>query len=282
MPERTVLHWAPVLQREQPRGELDLTWRWKVVVGRAKDCEVVLNHPSIPPRHGHFARLQNTWLVENYDTAHGIYVRGKRIMFEAVRDDEIDFSMLIRFRFERIAIGEEEAGLRAAIRAAPTDDSRYLVYADWLLEQNDALGPLMVSAAPVDARWLGPLGGEGIAVMWRHGFFQTVKVRSSKSVFPKAGVFSEVLLHPLAAFLLGLEVDAVLLHQESPAISAENWVDWLFEALLLQPPPTLRQLKVRLPRDQGLRFEGEFKALKAKLPQLETTFDRLFTEGALA
>ena len=281
MPERTVLRWAPVLQRDQPRGELDVTWRWKVVVGRAKDCEVVLNHPSIPPRHGHFTRLQNGWFVENFDTSHGIYVRGKRVMLEAVNDDEVDFSMLVRFRLETFPMGEEEQTFRAAIRAAPTDDGRYLVYADWLLEHDEELGRLMVSPAPIAARWLGPLYGEGIAVKWRHGFFDTVKVRSSKGVFPKAGVFTEVLVHPLSAFLLTLDVDAVLLNQESPAISPENWVDWLFEALLRTPPTTLTALKVRLPLRHALRFEAVFRELKAKLPQLQTPWDRLFTEGAL-
>jgi hypothetical protein len=272
--DRTILRWAPVLQREQPRGELDVSWRWKVVVGRAKDCDVVLNHPSIPLKQGHFIRLQNAWLVENEATSQGIYIGGRRVTaLEAVHGEGVDFSMLVRFRFETIPMGEQEQGFR--------DDARYLVYADWLLEQNDELGKWMVSAPPVAARWLGPLLSEGIAVKWRHGFFDTVKVRSATSVFPKAGVFSEVLLHPLSAFLLGLEVDAVLLHQETPAITREAWVDWLFEALLAAPPTALRQLKVRLPVEHALRFEAAFKALKAKCPALETPFERLFTEGAL-
>jgi uncharacterized protein (TIGR02996 family) len=281
VPDRTLLRWAPVLQREQPRGELDVSWKWKVVVGRGKDCDVVLKHLSIPLRHGQFSRLQNTWVVENYDTSHGIYMRGKRIMLEAVNDDDVDFAMLVRFRFEKTPMEEEERRFRDAIRASPADDAGYLVYADWLLERDEELGQRMVSPPRPEDPWLGPLLTPGIAVKWRHGFFDTVKVRSSKSVFPKAGVFSEVLTHPLSAFLLSLEVDAVLLHEESPAIAHENWVDWMFEALMLSPPPTLRHLKVRLPLDHALRFQNEFKALEAKLPHLETTWDRLFTEGAL-
>ena len=281
MPERTLLRWAPILQREQPSGELDVTWRWKVVVGRAKGCDVVLNHPSIPQRHGEFSRVQNTWLVAKYEGQH-IYIRGKSVnTIESAHNEDVDFAMLIRFRFETIPMGAEEKAFRDAIRAAPTDDGRYLVYADWLLEQNEELGKLMVSPAPIAARWLGPLFCDGVAVKWRHGFFDTVKVRSSTSVFLKQSVFSEVLVHPLSEFLLNLEVDAVLLNEETPRISHENWVDLLFEALLGLPPPTLRHLKIRLPRDHAMRFEGEFKALKAKVPTLETSWDRLFTEGAL-
>ncbi len=281
MPERTILCWAPVLQREQPRGDLDLSWRWKVTVGRAKESDVVLKHPSIPNHHGHFLRVKNTWLVVKDDATHNIYIGGKPITFEAVRAEDVDFAMLVRFHLETIPMGAEERSFREAIAADPTDDGRYLVYADWLLEQDDALGTLMVSPAPGTARWLGPLLSDGIEVKWRHGFFDTVKVRSAKSVFNKAGVFDEVLLHPLSPFLLGLEVDTVLLNAESPEIPQARWADWLFEALLATPPAGLRALKVRLPLAQAARFEGEHEALKKKLPHLQTAFDRLFTEGAL-
>lgn len=283
MPDRTILHWEPVLQREQPRGSLDVTWRWKVVVGRAKDSDVSLKHPSIPLRHGQFTRLQNTWFVENFETAHGIFLHGKRITLEAVLGADVDFAMLVRFRFETIPMSAEETSFRDAVRAVPTDDSRFLVYADWLLEQDDELGKLMVSPAPIPARWLGPLLTDGIAVTWRHGFFESVKVVSAAGIVPtRDGVFYEVLAHPLSAFLLGLEVDTVLLNTESPGIPPDRWVDWLFQALLDSPPPTLRRLKVRMPRvADGLRFEAELKALKKKAPQLETPFERLFTEGAL-
>ena len=37
---------------------------------------------------------------------------------------------------------------------------------------------------------------------------------------------------------------------------------------------------VRLPRELGERFQGELKALKRKVPALETPFEQLFTEGA--
>lgn len=282
MPERTLLHWAPVLERPQPRGTLDVTWRWKVVVGRARDCEVVLNHPAIPPKHGTFARLQNVWFVESDEASKGIYLRGKRIFREPVRDDEVDFGMLVRFHFEVVPMPDDERKLRDAIRADPADAARYLVYADWLQERGDPLGGLMVAPHPIGAMWLGPLHGDGISVAWRHGFFEKVTVRSSKSVFAKAGVFSEVCAHPLAAFLTTLEADAVLLERETPECSAEHWVDYLFESLLFNPPPTLRHLKVRLPRELGFRFQGELKALKQKVPGLQTPFEELFTEGGFA
>ncbi len=281
MPERTILKWQPVLQREKPRGELDVSWRWRVVVGRGRDCDVVLNHPSIPLKHGQFVRTTNVWSVGNFETSHGIYVRGKRITFEAVNQDEVDFDMLVRFRLETLAMGAEEASFREAIAAAPNDDGRYLVYADWLLEQDEPLGKLMVSPAPPGPAFLGPLVCDGITRTARHGFFDTVKVRSSKISSDKALVFAEVVVHPLSAFLLGLEVDAVLLNKETPTIAAENWVDWLFEALLHSPPATLRNLKIRLPARHALRFQSVFKALKGKLPHLQTTWETLFTEGEL-
>ena len=281
MTERTLLHWAPILLRDQPRGTLDVTWRWKVVVGRAKDCEVELNHPSIPPRNGAFTRLQNEWFVSNHESSQTqVYVRGKRIALEPVRGADVDFSMLVRFHFEVLPMPPEEVGFRGAILSAPEDDARYLVYADWLLERDDPLGTLMVSPAPVAARWLGPLYAEGNGVGWRHGFFERLTLRSGAGAFIKSTVFAEALAHPLSVFLGTLEVDAVLLEQETPECASDHWVDYLFESLLSAPPKALRRLKVRLPREQAFRFQGELKELRLKLPGLQTQFDDLFTEGA--
>ncbi len=282
MPDRTILRWEPILPRDEPRGELDVTWRWKLVVGRAKDCDVVLNHKSIPKQHGHFIRHCNEWVVENYEGSNGIYIKGRRILLEPVNGEDVDFAMLVRFAFHQAPMGPEEAAFREAIRAAPTDDSRYLVYADWLLERDDELGRLMVAPAPVAARYLGQLQSPGIHVTWRHGFFGAVRVESSKGLFQKGTVFTEVLAHPLAAFLTTLEADAVALEDETPECSDEHWVDYLFDSLLTNPPPTLRQLKVRLPKGKALRFQGELKALKLKLPLLQTQWETLFTDGALA
>ena len=281
VPDRTVLHWSPILPRDQPRGALDVTWRWRVSAGRAKDNDVVLNHPSIPLRHAQFTRLQNTWFVGNIDGGQ-VYVRGKRVSLEPVRGDDVDFAMLVRFRFELQPMPEEEARLRAAIAAAPFDDARYLVYADWLLERDDALGRQMVSQAPIAARWLGPLHAEGNTVQWRHGFFGRLTVRSAANVMLKSMVFMEAMVHPLSAYLTTLEVDAVRLAQETPECASDHWVDYLFEALLAEPPKALRHLKIRLPVEQSLRFRGELEAVQRKVPTLETPFEQLFTEGSFA
>ena len=187
MPERTLLRWEPVLPRPQPRGALDVTWRWTVTVGRGADCDVVLKHGSIPLRQGQFNRLRNRWWVEDARSANGIYLRGKRIHLEPVDDEPVDFSMMVRFRFEQTPMPEEELKLREAIRAEPDDDSRYLVYADWLQEQGDELGTMMVAPAPSAAQWLGPLFAPGLQVGWRHGFIRALKVRSAASVYGKTG-----------------------------------------------------------------------------------------------
>ena len=281
MPERMIIHWAPIVSTDQPRGDLDVSWRWKAVVGRDRDCDIVLKHPSIPKKQGHFVRLRNHWWVQDEQEANGIYLQGKRIHFEAVGQKAIDFAMIVRFRIETVPMEEEELQLRAAISAGPEDDARFLVYADWLQEQGDPVGQLMVSPAPIGERWLGPLWGPGIEVKWRHGFLDTVKVRSALSIYGKNGVFNEVLAHPLSAFLRTLEIDAVLIAAEVDYFPIEHWVVLLLEALRTDAPPTLRRLRVRLPAELRLGLEANFNAALARMPGLETKWEDLFTEGAL-
>lgn len=283
MPDRTVLRWQPVLPREQPRGELDVTWRWKLIVGRAKTCDVVVKHGSIPERQGHFIRLRNHWWVEDYSSPTGIYMRGKRIHLERVGDEAVDFSMICRFRFEKIPMPPEELALRAAIWAATDDDSRFLVYADWLQERGDELGQWMVNPSPpANAGVLGPLFSDGISLQWRHGFIQSLTLRSAKSVYNPPGAIEEALVHPLSAFLQRLEIDAVLLGAESDHAPAGRWLDYLFDTLETLQPRALRHLKVRLPAEERLGYQAAYSALKARLPSLQTGFEALFTEGALA
>jgi uncharacterized protein (TIGR02996 family) len=279
MPERFTLHWEPVLAREQPRGTVDLTWKWSALAGRAKDCDVVLKHPSIPNHHGRFLRLRNQWWIEDEHSPNGIYVDGRRIQRERVGLQPVDFAMIVRFRLETTPMKPEELRLLEAIHGAPDDDSRFLVYSDWLQEQGDPLGPSMVSREPVPASWLGPLAFPGLAARSRHGFFETLKIRSSGSVGP--GIFEEALLHPLARFLRALEIDAVLLAAETAHRPDKQWVWGLFEALRTFPPLNLRTLKIRLPNEHWPVFEAEFRALKKQLPALATELAALFTEGAL-
>ena len=63
---------------------------------------------------------------------------------------------------------------------------------------------------------------------------------------------------------------------------AQRWVDNLFEALSSIQPRALRTLKIRLPVEHRLGTQAAFEELKAKLPALQTRFEDVFTEGALA
>ena len=282
MPERMIIHWEPVLPREQPRGALDVTWCWKAVVGRDRGCDIVVKHPSIPGKQGHFVRLRNHWWVKEDEAAGGIYMHGRRIHWEWVGAQPVDFAMIARFRIETVPMSPEELRLREAIAAEPQSDAGFLVYADWLQERGDAVGQLMVSPAPIGARWLGPLLSPGIEVTWRHGFLDVVKVRSAETIHTRNGVFNEVLAHPLCAFLRRLEVDTVLLGSEVDYQPAERWVEYLFKSLSEDAPRCLRTLKVRLPTEKRLGLEATFEEARARLPALETRWDELFSEGALA
>ncbi len=279
MPERRFIRWEPVLSREQPRGELDATWRWKISVGRDRDCDLVVKHGSIPGKQGNFLRLRNDWWFQDENSQNGTYRHGKRIHLEKVGEETLELGMMVRFRIDSVPMSAEELRLRAAIAEELDDDARFLVYADWLQEQGDEVGQLMVSPAPLAARWLGPLYTPGIEVTWRHGFFDRVTVRSAGEVFGKEGVFSEVFAHPLSAFVRTLQVDAVLLGAERSHGPSERWAEALFTTLAADRPSLLRHLKVRLPTEQRPGLEAKFEEARRALPQLRTTWDGLFTEG---
>ncbi len=58
MPERTLLRWQ-ALSDPRPLGDLDLTWRWEVMIGSSNQCDVVLSHPTVEDRAARFVRMRN-------------------------------------------------------------------------------------------------------------------------------------------------------------------------------------------------------------------------------
>lgn len=118
----------------------------------------------------------------------------------------------------------ENPEMLAAIQADPDDDAAYLVYADWLQEQGDPRGELMVIqyaarrsgaharvAARVVAHFKDQLLPRGcdtdaFRLRWELGFIEGARI----SGYPGAAALAGLLSHPSARVLRELSVDAGL------------------------------------------------------------------------
>jgi uncharacterized protein (TIGR02996 family) len=76
-----------------------------------------------------------------------------------------------------------EPNLEAAIARAPDSEEAWLVYADWLQEQDDPLGDRIAQPhrAAADAHWLEGL--DAIDVKWRHGMIERAFFRESLGAY---------------------------------------------------------------------------------------------------
>jgi uncharacterized protein (TIGR02996 family) len=138
--------------------------------------------------------------------------------------------------------GAFNAQLMEAIAANPADPAPYLVYADWLLDQGDPRGELimrmhkrerfddLLEANPVqlEPAWWKE---HRVSVSWRLGFVQRVTL----AFCMEPGVLRRLSRHPSVALLEELEITDGLAYARRA-----------FEEALVRLPATVRS--VRLPR----------------------------------
>lgn len=155
--------------------------------------------------------------------------------------------------------------LEAVIDAAPDDPNGYLVYADWLQQQGDRRGELIVlqyrlSADPDneaildeerkflrkhEKELLGPLASyafvrrptvsaQGLA--WRLGFLRSARVRRTTKT-PVPEVVARILAHPAGRFLARLVAGRMTVGADT-----DRSLEPLFEVLGAKAPATLETL----------------------------------------
>jgi len=72
----------------------------RVLAGRSRDCELVLDDPNISRRHAEFRREGGRWVVADLGSTNGIKVNGKRVRQATLeRGDEVELG-LSRLSFE--------------------------------------------------------------------------------------------------------------------------------------------------------------------------------------
>ncbi len=156
-----------------------------LVLGRSPKATLVFDDLRVSPRHCSVFFEGGFWRVRDLGSEHGTKVNGAALSYPRAlfRGDVIEFGGA-RLRYDTETPADDPA-LIDAIAQNPEADEGWLVYADWLLEKNDALGERMVRTRRgqrVDhLPWLGPLwdpfvSGE-LEIDWQFGFIRRATVR---------------------------------------------------------------------------------------------------------
>ncbi|HEY7630206.1 MAG TPA: DUF3662 and FHA domain-containing protein [Thermoleophilaceae bacterium] len=73
----------------------------RVVLGRSRDCDVVLDDPNVSRRHAELRRQGETWMVADLGSTNGVKVNGRRVEHAVLKaGDEITLG-LSRLSFEQ-------------------------------------------------------------------------------------------------------------------------------------------------------------------------------------
>ena len=73
----------------------------RLLVGRSRDCDLVLDDPNVSRRHAELRRQGDTWIVADLGSTNGVKVNGRRVEHAVLRPgDEITLG-LSRLSFEQ-------------------------------------------------------------------------------------------------------------------------------------------------------------------------------------
>lgn len=82
---RTTVSTMAVLVNPITHDELELV-NWENSVGRSKQCDIVLNNPTVSRSHAVIFKTKEGWKVADTGSKTGVYVNGKKIKKKAVID----------------------------------------------------------------------------------------------------------------------------------------------------------------------------------------------------
>ena len=82
-PDREVRRLEPILDRRQALlvsdGRRSMLSGSRVVVGRSRDCDVVVSDPNVSRRHAELRRGEEGWSVVDLGSTNGVKVNGRRV-----------------------------------------------------------------------------------------------------------------------------------------------------------------------------------------------------------
>lgn len=195
---------------------------------------------------------------------------------------EISFGLVFRY-FTHEERKQRSPMLESAIGDVPSEDGRWRVYADWLLERGDPLGARMTTGADGgddDARWLGPMArpwrSGNLELNWRHGFIQTATLRALEWEIGPDTYWCLLRLFELelCRFVEAVHVDLFTTESERPPfeLRAKRVLEHMRHA-----PRTLQHISVGPVMEMELSPElrRELDCLREERPRLKTDEDTL-------
>lgn len=82
---RTTVSTMAVLVNPITQDELPLV-HWENSVGRSKQCDVVLNYPTVSRNHAVIFKTKHGWTVTDTGSKTGVYINGEKIEKKSVLD----------------------------------------------------------------------------------------------------------------------------------------------------------------------------------------------------
>ena len=81
---------ALIVQRGKLAGTVfTLPMEGKVILGRAPDCDIVLNDPTVSAYHCQFKFENGQWRIQDLRSTNGTYVNGRRITEALLRPNDV-------------------------------------------------------------------------------------------------------------------------------------------------------------------------------------------------
>jgi len=104
-----------------PGGDRVAITHWETLVGRAKNCDVVLNYPTISRSHAVLTRYDDgSWTISDVGSKGGIQVNGKETAIHALEFGDI--IALGGVEFTLVPITKEQEAIQASVRTRAGGD----------------------------------------------------------------------------------------------------------------------------------------------------------------
>lgn len=183
----------------------------RVVVGRARDAEIVVQSDRVARRHCAFVRERGQWRIEDLRSVNGTWLNGRSIGSHALSHGDAVLLFRSLLIFLDTPPASANPAYEAAIDEAPDDGPRIKVWADWLQEHGDPLGEQLLQEEPEprSLEGLDVLVREGrVEFEWSHGLIKTARLRCiDDATWSDAEVLARFLSLRIARWTRDLTID---------------------------------------------------------------------------
>ncbi len=267
----------------------------ELVMGRDVSNRLVLNHGGVGRQHARIEHRHGRWWVLDLGSSNGTRHNGQVLHnAELLHGDTIELPWGLCFAvwFHEPSL-DHHAAIEADVLEHPDDETRWKVWADWLLERGLPLGARLRSTTRDvndDGRFLATMGGffrrGWLDVEWHLGFPRRVVVRAPGPARPGGEtpgmLVTRLCEEPAFRFLRHLEIDSLSF---GTGLRSGDEVNEVLEVLArLEGPRWLETLRFGPLRMTELTASQTtlFAEVKQRQRLLTTTPERLLHLGSSA